>query len=87
MEAVSYECNEFARESDFGFLVSVKPVWIAYPDIQSVLFLDALDLTDEVLSMTKKSIEEYTIDGADIVVDHLVNQQFSEHPLIQVDTF
>ena len=74
METVSYECAEFARESDFELLVSVKPVWIAYPDIQSVLFLDALDLTDKMPTMTEESVEEHTINSTDVMVDHLMNQ-------------
>jgi hypothetical protein len=55
--------------------------------VQTVLFLDAFDLTDEMPSMTEKSVEEHSINSTDVMVDHLVDQQFSEHLLIQVDTF
>ena len=86
MESVSEECDGFAREGDFGLLVFVEPVGIAYPYIQTILLLNTIDLTHEMPSMAEEAIEEYAVDGVDIVVDHLVNQQLPEHFLIQFDT-
>ena len=87
MESVSEECDGFAREGDFGLLVFVEPVGIAYPYIQTILFLNTLDLTDEMPAMTEESVEEHSINSTDVMVDHLVNQQLPEHLLIQFDAF
>ena len=70
-----------------GLLIAIMPMWTANPYVQTVLLLDAFDLTDEMPSMTEKSVEEHSINSTDVMVDHLVDQQFPEHLLIQVDTF
>ena len=86
MESVSEECNGFAREGDFGLLVFVEPVRIAYPYIQTILFFKTLDLTHEMPSMAEKAIEGCTIDEMHIMMNHLVNQQLPEHLFIQFNT-
>ena len=70
-----------------GFLIAIMPMWTANTYVQTVLLLDTLDLTDEMPAMTEKSVEEHSINSTDVMVDHLVDQQFPEHVLIQVDTF
>lgn len=62
-------------------------MWTANTYVQTVLLLDTLDLTDEMPAMTEESVEEHSINSTDVMVDHLVDQQFPEHVLIQVDTF
>ena len=49
-----------------------------------MLLLDAFDLTYEMASMTEESIEEHTINGMDIMVDHFMNQQLPKHFFIQI---
>ena len=68
-------------------LIAIMPMGRADAYVQTVLLLDAFDLTDEMPSMTEESVEEHSINSTDVMVDHLVDQQFSEHFLIQVDTF
>ena len=70
-----------------GFLIAIMPMWTANTYVQTVLLLDTLDLTDEMPAMTEESVEEHSINSTDVMVDHLVDQQFSKHVLIQVDTF
>ena len=70
-----------------GFLIAIMPMWTANTYVQTVLLLDTFDLTDEMPSMTEESVEEHSINSTDVMVDHLVDQQFPEHLLIQVDTF
>ena len=70
-----------------GFLIAIMPMWTANTYVQTVLLLDTLDLTDEMPAMTEESVEEHSINSTDVMVDHLVDQQFPEHVLIQVDTF
>ena len=70
-----------------GLLIVIMPMWTANPYVQTVLLLDTFDLTDEMPSMTEESVEKNSINSTDVMVDHLVDQQFPEHLLIQVDTF
>ena len=70
-----------------GLLIAIMPMGRADAYVQTVLLLDTFDLADEMPSMTEESIEEHSINSTDVMVDHLVDQQFPEHLLIQVDTF
>ena len=70
-----------------GLFIAIMPMWTTNPYVQTVLLLDTFDLTDEMPSMTEESVEEHSINSTDVMVDHLVDQQFPEHLLIQVDTF
>ena len=56
-----------------GFLSLEVPLRTAYPYVQTILLLDALDLADEMSTMTEESVEEHTINRMDVMVDHLMN--------------
>jgi hypothetical protein len=47
-----------------------------------MFFFDALNLSDEMSSMTEKAIEGDTIDEMHIMMNHLMDQQLPEHFLI-----
>jgi hypothetical protein len=47
-----------------------------------MFFFDAFDLADEMSAMTEEPVEEDSINSTDVMVDHLMNQQFSKHFLI-----
>ena len=70
-----------------GLFIAIMPMGRADAYVQTVLLLDTFDLMDEMPSMTEESVEEHSINSTDVMVDHLVDQQFPEHLLIQVDTF
>ncbi len=86
MEVVSEIANHFQRKTCFSFVPFKSPVRATHPYYQTMFFFYAFDLTDEMPSMLKKSIERHTVDGVYIVMDHLVDHQFLEHVLIQVYT-
>ena len=83
MEFVSQDVDDFEGYTHwFGLFSLEMPLWTTYQYLQTMFFFDAFDLADEMPAMTEEPVEEDSINSTDVMVDHLMNQQFSKHFLI-----
>jgi hypothetical protein len=65
-----------------GLFVAEMPVREDNGNLQTKLFLKAIDLTDKMTTMTEEAIKGYAVDEMHIMMNHLVDQQIPEHILI-----